>query len=167
MPRVPNVRKSESKPFQWPKKKTSNEHDATKPDKPAKTRKTPKDKPDRVYTDTVMTIKPQFAEMIANREKNYEYRKYELRETVERLWLYETAPTSCITYVMETTRPKRPGEVNDPSGVGNDDFDAGLKQSKFGYPVLGLYKLPTPISSTQLKATYVEDIRLEDMEKIF
>ena len=37
---------------------------------------------------------------------------------------------------MSTTTPKVPGEVNDPTGVGNDDFDQGLKESKFGYPVV-------------------------------
>lgn len=52
----------------------------------------------RVYTDAVLTIKPEFATLIAKREKNHEYRKYELRDTVERLWLYETAPTSAIRY---------------------------------------------------------------------
>lgn len=54
---------------------------------------------DRAYSDAILTIKPEFAKLIAKREKNYEYRKYELRETVQRIWLYETAPTSAITYV--------------------------------------------------------------------
>ena len=36
-------------------------------------------------------------------------------------------------HVMLTTHPKIPGQVQDPSGVGNDDFDKGLKKSKFGY----------------------------------
>jgi hypothetical protein len=58
-----------------------------------------KDAPGRVYTDVVLTIKPEFVKLLADRTKNHEYRKYKLRETVERLWLYETAPTSAITYV--------------------------------------------------------------------
>ena len=75
-----------------------------------------------------------------------------------------------------------PGEVCDPSGVGNDDFDAGKKQSKFGYPVLGLWKLKTPLTSEKLKEKYklsvpqgfcfaneqlVDGEKLNDMEKIF
>lgn len=70
----------------------------------------------------------------------------------------------------------------DSSGVGNDDFDAGLKKSKYGYPVLALYKLPTPLDSSKMKEEYgvsppqgyyyatvkmVETVKLEDMEKVF
>jgi hypothetical protein len=54
---------------------------------------------ERVFTDVLLTIKPEFAKMILKREKNYEFRNYQLRPTVERLWLYESAPTSAITYV--------------------------------------------------------------------
>lgn len=83
---------------------------------------------------------------------------------------------------MTTTQPKRPGEVNDPSGFGNDDFDKGLKDSKFGYPVLGLYKLNPPIRSGDMKSKFdisppqgylyaprklVDDIPLHSMEKLF
>ncbi|KAI8978238.1 hypothetical protein BD414DRAFT_494999 [Trametes punicea] len=137
---------------------------------------------DRVQTDVVLSIKPEFTKLISERKKNHEYRKYKLKETVDRLWLYETAPTSAITYVMETTRPKVPGEVNDPSGIGNDDFDKGLKQSKYGYPVTGLYRLRKPLTTAELKNRFdiavpqgwryatrrlVEAVRLEDMEKLF
>ncbi|KAJ3526908.1 hypothetical protein NM688_g8199 [Phlebia brevispora] len=138
--------------------------------------------PGRAYTDTILTIKPEFAGLIAKREKNHEFRKYELRETVKRLWLYETAPTSAITYVMETSRPKVPGQVKDPSGIGNDDFDKGLKKSKFGYPVVALYKLKTPLKPEEMKERFgiaplqgycyaptklVEEVKLEDMIKVF
>lgn len=39
----------------------------------------------------------------------------------------------------------------DSSGVGNDDFDNGLKKSKYGYPVVGLYRLKTPLNSDAMK----------------
>ena len=38
---------------------------------------------------------------------------------------------------MTTAQPKVPGEVQDPNGIGNDDFDAGKKE--YGYPVLKLH----------------------------
>ncbi|KAI0698314.1 hypothetical protein C8T65DRAFT_660889 [Cerioporus squamosus] len=135
----------------------------------------------RVSTDAILSIKPEFTQLIAARKKNYEYRKYKL-ETVTRFWLYETAPTSAITYLMFTATPKIPGEVNDPSGVGNDDFDRGLKQSKYGYPVTELYRLRKPLTTAELKTRFdiavpqgwryatkklVEEMRLEDMEKVF
>jgi hypothetical protein len=82
---------------------------------------------------------------------------------------------------MLTGRPKTPGQVRDPSGVGNDDFDLGLKKSKFGYPVLGLHQLKRPLKIDAMKAygisppqgmTYtpkklVDEIPLDDMEKLF
>ena len=82
---------------------SSTKSDSPKPyDNPATQKKKRKSKEDRVYTDTILTIKPEFAQMIEKREKNHEYRKYELRDTVERLWLYETAPTSALTYVFSS-----------------------------------------------------------------
>lgn len=82
---------------------------------------------------------------------------------------------------MLTSRPKTPGQVRDPSGVGNDDFDLGLKKSKFGYPVLGLYRLKTPLKPEAMKGfglstpqgfmyatkKLVDGIPLDDMDKIF
>jgi len=44
----------------------------------------------RVETDVLMAIKPVHLAHITSRQKNHEYRKYRLRDGVERLWLYET-----------------------------------------------------------------------------
>jgi hypothetical protein len=82
---------------------------------------------------------------------------------------------------MTTSRPKTPGQVCDPSGCGNDDFDSGLKKSKFGYPVLGLYRLKTPLKPSAMKqfdisppqglvyATrkLVDGAPMEEMDKLF
>jgi len=82
---------------------------------------------------------------------------------------------------MITSYPKTPGQVRDPNGIGNDDFDNGKKVSKFGYPVLSLYKLKTPLKLEVMKdygvsppqgcvytpKKMVDEIRLEEMEKLF
>lgn len=47
--------------------------------------------PSRVFTDVLLAIKSEHLTNIINRQKNHEYRKYRLRDGVERLWLYETA----------------------------------------------------------------------------
>ncbi|GAM91558.1 hypothetical protein ANO11243_096100 [Dothideomycetidae sp. 11243] len=106
---------------------------------------------DRVHTDVILSIKPRFVELIVSGEKNHEYRKYKLRDSVVRLWLYETAPSSRIRYVVKTTTPKTQGQVKDPSGIGNDDFDAGLKPAKYGYPVLDIYELPSALTAAILR----------------
>lgn len=82
---------------------------------------------------------------------------------------------------MVTSCPKTPGQVCDPSGIGNDDFDRGLKKSKFGYPVLGLYRLKEPLKSAAMKGfqitppqglvyaprSLVDGLPLDEMEKLF
>src|SRR5438477_11481700 len=45
---------------------------------------------------------------------------------------------------------KTPRQVQDLSGLGNDDFDAGKKKSKFGYPISSSFSLPYPLSSSAL-----------------
>ncbi|KIJ34720.1 hypothetical protein M422DRAFT_34957 [Sphaerobolus stellatus SS14] len=92
----------------------------------------------RVYTDVVLTIKPEFVKLLAERTKNHEYRKYKLQKTVERVWLDETAPTMALMHVVNLGAPRVPGE-NVP---------------KYGYPVQGMYRLPQPLSSGAMKKRY-------------
>lgn len=79
-------------------------HRVTKRTAPAKTKVKTKTKPeDRVETDVLLAIKPEHLNNIARQKKNHEYRKYRLRDGVERLWLYETGDNngrSAITYVF-------------------------------------------------------------------
>ena len=98
-----------------------------------------------VDTDIVLAIKPEFVEAIRTQEKNYEYRKYEIKPTVTRFWLYETEPINAIRYVINVGPVKTPGQVQDPSGLGNDDFDKGLKESKYGFPILEMQQLSEPL----------------------
>lgn len=51
------------------------------------------DAPDRVESDVLLAIQPVHLRNIAARQKNHEYRKYRLKDGVERLWLYETRGT--------------------------------------------------------------------------
>lgn len=45
---------------------------------------------DRVLTDVILAIQPTHLGNIVSRQKNHEYRKYRLRDGVERLWFYES-----------------------------------------------------------------------------
>lgn len=62
---------------------------------------------DRSLEHVILCIKPEFTKLISERKKNYEYRKYKLKENVKHLWLYETAPTSAVTYVCLSTHPSK------------------------------------------------------------
>lgn len=47
---------------------------------------------------------------------------------------------------------RTPGTVpSEPFGIGNDDFNAGRKESKYGYSILELYELMRPVTVAELK----------------
>jgi hypothetical protein len=97
-------------------------------------------------------IKPNNAKNIRNGTKNHKYRKYEL--PAKQVWLYKTELVNAITTVVELGPEKKPGEVQDPSGLGNDDFDDGRKEAKHGYLIDKVYVLPDPIPSEELEKKY-------------
>lgn len=137
----------------------------SKPNKPAPA-KPKSNKPaapghDRVTTDVLIAIKPIHLANIVSQEKNHEYRKYRLRDEVVRLWLYETSEggqgRASITHIAVIPEGVRhtPGTVpTEPFGIGNDDFNAGLKQSKYGYPVLELHELVKPVTLAEMKSKW-------------
>ena len=72
---------------------------------------------------------------------------------MRRLWIYETSPASSIKYVATISAGKRPGEIRDPSGLRNDEFDSGQLEHrvKYAYEIRRLETLPPPISLRDLK----------------
>ncbi|KAH7154461.1 hypothetical protein DER46DRAFT_395993 [Fusarium sp. MPI-SDFR-AT-0072] len=96
-----------------------------------------KSRADRVETDVLLAIKPEHLANIISREKNHECRKYRLKDGVSRLWLYETGSgggRSSITYVQQRY--------------------AGLKESKYAYPILELYELVNPVTLNEMKTRW-------------
>ncbi|KAL4862893.1 hypothetical protein BDV12DRAFT_178212 [Aspergillus spectabilis] len=91
--------------------------------------------------DIFMSIKPEHISNIANRTKNHEYRRYLLPSTVQRIWFYTTAPFSRLEYIARISHGKTRGEVPEDGGLGNTEFNAGLKVSKYGYEILELWRL--------------------------
>ncbi|KAK2037931.1 hypothetical protein LZ31DRAFT_155769 [Colletotrichum somersetense] len=115
----------------------------------------------RVTTDVLLAIKPAHLANIVSQQKNHEYRKYRLRDEVTWLWLYETREggegRSSITHiaVIPASVRRTPGTVpTEPFGIGNDDFNAGRKQSKYGCPLLELYELKSPVTVAELRSQW-------------
>jgi hypothetical protein len=79
---------------------------------------------DSIVTDIILKIKPEHMVNICSRIKNYEYRKYLLPSTTLRIWFNEISPIEALTYVATIGTVRTPGEVQDQSGLGNNDFDA-------------------------------------------
>ena len=48
-----------------------------------------------------------------------------------------------------------PGSVpTEPFGIGNADFNAGLKESRYGYPILSLFELVHPVTLAEMKTRW-------------
>ncbi|KAI1781822.1 hypothetical protein LXA43DRAFT_1054486 [Ganoderma leucocontextum] len=109
--------------------------------------------------DVILRIREEPVDLIEEGKKNYEYRAYTLHEEVKRIWLYEDH-TGMIRLVLVIGGVKTPGQVNDPSGDGNDKFDRGEKESKFGYPIHDVLRLPYSLTRSELLDNY--DIDMED-----
>jgi hypothetical protein len=59
-----------------------------------------------------------------------------------------------IAVITPNTRHE-PGFVpTEPFGIGNEDFNAGLKESKYGYPILELYELANPVTLNEMKTRW-------------
>jgi predicted transcriptional regulator len=100
-------------------------------------------------TDIFMSIKPEHIQSIASRAKNHEYRSYLLPPNIQGIWFYTSSPVQCLEYVAHISQGKRPGEVPEDGGIGNADFNAGLKNSGYGYEILSLWKFKEPVSLKQ------------------
>ncbi|KAH8659542.1 hypothetical protein BGZ61DRAFT_311694, partial [Ilyonectria robusta] len=104
-------------------------------------------------SDILISIHPQHVANIVSRVKNHEFRNYLLPAEVRRLWIYETSPASSVKYVATISAGKRPGEIQDPTGLRNDEFDEGRREHlvKYAYEIHRLEALATPISLRDLK----------------
>ncbi|KAI1786140.1 hypothetical protein LXA43DRAFT_898499 [Ganoderma leucocontextum] len=107
--------------------------------------------------DVILRILKKHMPHIISGHKNHEYRSYRLDERVTRVWLFVDEDKE-IRYVLTIGPPKIPGEVNDSEGLGNDDFDLGLKVSRFGYPITALHVLPRALATDTLLRDYGVDM---------
>lgn len=97
-------------------------------------------------SDIFMSIKPEHVQNIALGFKNHEYRSYLLPPSIQHIWFYTTSPIKRIEYVARISLGKAPGEVPNDGGIGNAEFNVGLSESKYGYEILTLWRLKTPVS---------------------
>lgn len=101
-----------------------------------------------------ISIKPEFTKRIESGEKNYEFRKYIPKEEFDKLYVYETVPTCSLKYILTIDKIiEYPDKISE-QGYGNDDFNNGLKKSKYAYHISKVEKLNKIISLNDLKNDY-------------
>ncbi|KAK9413148.1 hypothetical protein SUNI508_12033 [Seiridium unicorne] len=101
-------------------------------------------------SDIIVSIYGEHVENITKRIKTHEFRDWKFPQTVHRVWIYITRPASQLKYMCIFGPPKTPGEVHE-DGLGNAEFNRGMKRSKFAYEVLEIYELNNPVSLQVMK----------------
>ena len=105
-------------------------------------------------TDVVVSIHPKFTNLIKTREKNYEFRKYLPKRGVDKLWIYNSSPVCSLEYLAVIDKVVEFPQKITENGFGNDDFNNGLKKSRFAYHIKHLYKLTYPLPLDRLKREF-------------
>ncbi|KAJ6558458.1 hypothetical protein DFH09DRAFT_1084015 [Mycena vulgaris] len=98
---------------------------------------------------------------IGCREKNYEFRRYRIAKTVQRIWFYLNAPFSHIAYICEIdpARTRNPGDppLSD-DGIGNAQFNTERggewERYDYAYRIRSVWKIKDPIALKIMKDTY-------------
>ena len=101
-----------------------------------------------------ISLRPEMAELVRLRKKNHEFRRYKLPYEVRRLWIYVTMPVSELKYIAEIGElVEYPTNIPE-DGVGNTEFNKGLKKSKYAYPILHLDELVEPLNLQRLREEF-------------
>lgn len=101
-------------------------------------------------SDVFISISHQNVKNMITGVKDHETRNWALSPTVNRLWIYETAPVSAVRYMAEIGSAKVPGQITDVKGIGNTEFNAKGPTWR-AYEILQLYELADPKSLSELK----------------
>ncbi|TVY13529.1 hypothetical protein LARI1_G008157 [Lachnellula arida] len=110
-----------------------------------------------LITDVILAIQEPYMQQMIDGEKTYEFRKYRLPQTVERVWFYSTAPHSQIQYVcqIEPAVTRNEDDTKLPEdGLGSKEFNGFHRdwdRYDFAYKILSVYKLNEPVTLAALK----------------
>lgn len=103
-------------------------------------------------SDILISIYPKHVTNIANRTKTHEFRNYLIPHSVERFWIYTTAPVSAVTHVATVSHGKRPGELGGATGLKCSEFERGdMGLNAHAYEILVLEELVAPVPLAELK----------------
>lgn len=101
--------------------------------------------------EVYISIKEEFTKLIENKEKNYEFRTY-LIKNLKTMYVYESG-SSKMKYIMEVGVPVKTPDKIEENGIENDKFNK-FDGVKYAYPILHLKKINKPITLTELKSKY-------------
>lgn len=104
--------------------------------------------------EIVISIKPQYVELISKKYKNHEFRNYIPKQDVDRLWIYTSTPIKKIEYVLDIDKIVKYPETIPEDGIGNRDFNTHSNNYSYAYHIKHLHKLKDPIDLVTLQANF-------------
>lgn len=121
-------------------------------------------------TDVILKIQQPHLSNILSGIKTYEFRKYLLPSSVQRVWFFLIEPVSSISYVAEISpaiiRTKEPSDVSwrlPEDGVGNrefNSFDEGWEGEDYAYKLGRVWRLEGEVGLQKLTGEWGLDERL-------
>lgn len=111
-------------------------------------------------SDVILPMRDPYMDQIIDGTKNYEFRKYKLKNSVKRIWFYRTAPHSSITHVCETlpARTRHSGDFPlEEDGLGNMEFNSRHKDwdgYDYAYKMVTVRELQNPIPLAEMIAKH-------------
>ena len=109
---------------------------------------------DEMLEGIILSIKPEFCELILAGNKPYEFRNFIPKQFSPYFFVYESAPTSALKYILEVAKPiKFPDQV-EGKGFGNELFNSGQMNYKLAYKIEEIYLLAEPIPLSILREKF-------------
>ena len=113
--------------------------------------------------NVLLSIRPKHVKAIEQGKKKFEFRKVIFRKSVERIYIYETSPTSQIVGFFEVGNiiedcPNRLwSALHSDSGVSESDFLAYYGQSQHGFAIeiKNAVFFKTPIKPKDLNQRFI------------
>ncbi|KAJ7655221.1 hypothetical protein DFH06DRAFT_1201943 [Mycena polygramma] len=117
--------------------------------------------PPTAHLDAIIPMTDNYMQNIVCKEKNYEFRRYRISPSVQRIWFYLNAPLSHIAYICEID-PARTRNAGDPplpeDGLGNTEFNSerggDWERCDYAYRIRSVWRIKIPISLKAMKEQY-------------
>lgn len=101
-----------------------------------------------------VSIKPPYVKKIIARAKNYEFRSYIPKQEIDKLYVYESYPTTSLKYVITLGKIVRYPEKIPDEGDGNKEFNLGTKGMEYAYEIKHVDILDAEIPLPLLKEVF-------------
>lgn len=101
-------------------------------------------------SDILVSIHPDIVDEIVAGRRDHEFRPYKFPVQVLRCWIYTTRPAGEVKYMATLGPAKEPGQIDNGSGFGNAEFNAGISKTghttnKYAHKLLQVYQLNNPV----------------------